>query len=99
MSGIEKGDILNVVHGSNGSVSISHLSVTDESEATAAAGIAVLDNDLERWSGGVLREKCGWEATYSLLNGAELLELGAESTLVGVPCKAAMSIVSGEVNG
>lgn len=39
-------DILDVVHGSNGSISVSILGVTDESEATAAAGIAVLDNDL-----------------------------------------------------
>lgn len=37
--------------------------------------------------------------TYGLLNGAELLELGAESLLIRVPRKASVSIVSGEVNG
>jgi hypothetical protein len=40
----------------------------------------------------------GWEGTYSLLNGAELLELGAESSLIRVPRKASVSIVSGEVD-
>lgn len=44
--GLGCGNILDVVHGSNGSVGISLLAVTDESETTAAAGIAVLDNDL-----------------------------------------------------
>lgn len=55
-------DILDVVHGSNGSVGVSILGETDESEATAAAGIAVLNNDLYSQTGqGVSgREDVGW---------------------------------------
>ena len=38
---------LNVVHGSDGSLGISLLAITDESETTATASVTVLDDDLD----------------------------------------------------
>ena len=37
---------LNVVHGIDGSLGISLLAITDEAEATAAASVTVLDDNL-----------------------------------------------------
>lgn len=38
--------VLNIVHGRDGVLRIAFLSVADEAEATAAASVSVLDNDL-----------------------------------------------------
>jgi hypothetical protein len=51
----ERNDILDVVHGLDGSLSIGLLSVADKSETTAAAGVTVLDDDLWIGSGGFMR--------------------------------------------
>jgi hypothetical protein len=48
-------DILNVVHGLDGSIGIGLLSVANESETAAAAGITVLDDDLWIGSDGFVR--------------------------------------------
>jgi hypothetical protein len=39
-------NLLNVVHGSDSSLSVGLLAVTDETETTAAASVTVLDDDL-----------------------------------------------------
>jgi hypothetical protein len=39
-------NLLDVVHGSDSSLSVGLLAVTDEAETTAAASVTVLDNDL-----------------------------------------------------
>jgi hypothetical protein len=39
-------NILNVVHGGDSSIGIGLLAVADEAEATAAATVAILDDDL-----------------------------------------------------
>lgn len=55
-------NILNVVHGVDGSISISLLSITDESEATAATGVTILDDDLQNInvSGIILDTRVGY---------------------------------------
>lgn len=83
-------NILNVVHGGDSSIGISLLAVADETESTAAATVAVLDDDLSdigviSWSSDM---GVGSGLTYSLLNGTELLELLTERSLVCVPCEA-----------
>lgn len=40
-------DVLDIVHGTDSSIGILLLGVTDETEATAAASITVLDNNLQ----------------------------------------------------
>ena len=40
-------NILNVVHGIDGSLGIGLLTVADETEASAATSVTVLDNDLQ----------------------------------------------------
>jgi hypothetical protein len=47
-------DLLDVVHGGNGLLGILLLEVAHEAEATAPAGVAVLDDDL----GGMVRLGC-----------------------------------------
>lgn len=42
-------DSLDVVHGRNGGISLGVLCETNESESTAAASVAVFDDDLCRW--------------------------------------------------
>ena len=89
-------NILNVVHGVDGSLGIGLLAVTDKAKATAAASVTVLDDDLqdtERLAGLVLaiykNIKQGGKSTYSLLDCAKFLELLTESILISVPCEAA----------
>lgn len=87
-------NILNVVHGIDGSLGIGLLTVADETEASAATSVTVLDNDLQgikhiSWVFSNNIATKGGKLTYSLLNGTELLELLAKSILISVPCKAA----------
>jgi hypothetical protein len=66
--------LLNVIHVCDRGISLRVLSETNEAEATAAAGVAVLDDDLRL----LVRVACAWwNNTYGFLNLAELLELGA----------------------
>jgi hypothetical protein len=77
--------LLNVIHVGDRGISLGVLSETNEAEATAATGVAVLDDDL----GWLARVACAWwNNTYGFLNLAELLELGAQSAVVGVPGEA-----------
>jgi hypothetical protein len=77
--------LLNVIHVGDCGISLGVLSETNEAEATAATGVAVLDDDLD-W---LARVACAcWNNTYGFLNLAELLELGAQSAVVGVPGEA-----------
>jgi hypothetical protein len=82
--------LLNVIHVRNGSIGLGVLTEANETEATAAAGVAVLDDDLRALVKGALGRA---RNTYSLLDLAELLELGTESLVVGVPGEA--SVVAG----
>ena len=88
-------NLLNVVHGGDRSFGIGFLAVTDESKTTAAASVAVLDNDLSNQmyqhevSNGV-----EMSITHSLLNGTEFLELLAQRVLIGVPGKAAEGMLA-----
>lgn len=81
---------LDFIHASNGSFGLTVGLETNESEATAAAGIAVLNHNL---GGGQLSsltlQQCATRDTYSLLDDAKLLELCAESVVICVPGKAA----------
>lgn len=82
---------LDVVHGSDRGVSLGVLSEANETKATAASGITVLHNNL------ILSVNClglNVTETYRLGDLAELLELGAQSAIVGVPCKAAVASIS-----
>ena len=87
---------LDVVHGVDSGLGIGLRSVTDESKATAATGVTVLDNNL----GGEERLAEAQERyvsiglTYGLLDGSELLELLAKSVLVCVPSEATVRVVS-----
>ena len=82
--------LLDVIHLVDGSISLGVLAEANETEATAAAGVTVLDDDLGALVKGALGRV---RNTYSLLDGTELLELGAEGLVVGVPGKA--SVVTG----
>lgn len=80
--------LLNVIHVRDSGISLGVLSEAHEAEATATTGVAVLDDDL-RWL-----VKVAWvrgRSTYRLLDLAELLELGAEGLVVGVPCEATVA--------
>jgi hypothetical protein len=77
--------LLNVIHVCDRGIGLGVLSETNEAEATAATGVAVLDDDLR------LLVKVAWAQynnTYGFLNLAELLELGAEGAVVSVPGEA-----------
>lgn len=83
-------DLLDVVHGRNGSIGASVVSEANEAEATTAASVTVLHDDLFDVSevqfapvARLLRE-----GTHSFVDLAELLELGAQGLVVGVPCEA-----------
>jgi hypothetical protein len=82
---------LNVVHGGDGSLGISFLGVSNESETTATAGVAILDDDLLRTRCISMSLRIGSRdgSAHCLLNGAELLEFLTKSILIGVPRKAA----------
>lgn len=86
-------NLLNVVHLLDSIIGGLLIGEADEAEATATTSITVLDNDLYTGVIESSRRPCGCE-TYSLLNLAILLELGAKSAIVGVPCKATRSKVS-----
>jgi hypothetical protein len=83
-------NILNVVHGGDGSLGIGLLAIPNETEATAATSVTVLDDDLPdiRDQSDCSGIESGSKLTYSLLDGAELLELLTKSVLISVPCKA-----------
>jgi hypothetical protein len=77
--------LLDVIHVSDGGISLGVLGEANEAETTAATGVAVLHDDLQ----SSVRVACGWvKSTYSLLNLTILLELGAESGIISVPCEA-----------
>jgi hypothetical protein len=64
--------LLNVIHVRDRGIGLGVLSETNEAEATAATGVAVLDNNL----GLLARVACAWWSnTYGLLDLTELLEL------------------------
>lgn len=77
--------LLNIVHVSDGGVSLGVLGEANKAETTAATGVAVLYDDL-RLS---VMVACEWARdTYGFLDLAELLELAAESLIIGVPSEA-----------
>ena len=79
--------LLHVVHACNGGISLRVLGKANETEATAATGIAVLDDDLR------MLVKVAWgglKATYSFLDLTELFELLAKNGIVSVPGKASV---------
>jgi hypothetical protein len=84
------GHVLNVVHSGDGSFSICLLAVTNESEATAATSITVLDNDLQRqdMSATSRHDSDDDRFTYGFLDSAKFLELLTERILICVPCEA-----------
>jgi hypothetical protein len=82
--------LLDVIHLLDGSISLGILAEANETEATAAAGVTILHDDLRSLAKGALRRV---RSTYSLLDLTELLELGAKGLVVGVPGKA--SVVAG----
>jgi len=77
--------LLNVIHVSDGGISLGVLGEANEAETTAATGVAVLDDNLL----SLVRVACVWvKSTYGFLNLTVLLELGAESSVISVPCEA-----------
>ena len=79
--------LLNIVHVSDGSVSLGVLGEANKAETTAATGVAVLYDDL-RLSVMVACERA--RDTYGFLDLTELLELATKSLVVRVPCEAAI---------
>lgn len=77
--------LLHVVHVRNGSVSLGVLSEANKAETTAATGVAIFDDNL-RLLVRVMRVRM--KSTYGFLDLTELLELGAECAVVGVPSEA-----------
>lgn len=74
--------LLDVVHACDSSIGLRVRSEANETEATAAAGITVFDDNLRSlvkvaWG--------GMKVTYSLLDLTELLELLAKDGIIGVP--------------
>jgi len=58
-------NILNVVHGVDGSIGIGLLAVADKAKATAAASVTVLDDDLQGterlvWLFSISKYQTGW---------------------------------------
>ena len=82
--------LLNVVHGVNCGFGVGVLSVPDEAEPTASAGVAVLDNDLG-WQNQWSAKTRNGTTHYSLFDLTIFLELGTERTIIGMPCKAAVN--------
>ena len=67
------------------------ISKAHESEATAATGVTIFDDDLRAPSALPLdgsRFVSRIDTAYRLVNLAVFLELLAQSRVVGVPCKA-----------
>jgi len=83
-------DVLDVVHCTNGIVSISLVGKAHETKATGATCVAVLDNNLHAMT---VSRCCTLYAKelepYSFLNGTKLLEFLTKSALISVPGKAA----------
>jgi hypothetical protein len=84
--------ILLVVHGLHSSIGLGVLSIANKAKATAASGIAVLNHDLLRCEhySAYATKFVKQRVTYSFLDLTELLELLAESLVVGMPCKASV---------
>lgn len=83
-------NVLGIVHGADSSFGIGLLAVANETEATAATSVSVLDYDLSdipSISRGPMTQGITI-LTYSFLNGAELLEFLTKSNVIGVPGKA-----------
>jgi len=80
-------NLLNVVHALYSSVGLGVLREADKTESTATTSVAILDHGLDLVS--VYCEDASGKNTNSLLNLTKLLELGAKSRVVSVPCKAA----------
>lgn len=96
--------VLDVVHGRNSILGIGVLGESNEAETAAASSVAVLDDNLlyptlekkrgtpkQIGHGRMVHLSMRGEGavrTYSFLNGAKLLELLSESSLLGVPGKA-----------
>lgn len=79
--------LLHVVHARNGGISLRVLSEANETEATTATGVAILDDDLR------MLVKVAWggmKVTYSFLDLAELFKLLAKNGIVGVPGEASV---------
>jgi hypothetical protein len=83
--------LLLVVHGVHSVGSLIIGSVANETETTAAAGIAVLDDSLEKKvrSDAIGRSEGQKESTYSLLNDTEFLEALAQRLVVCAPGETA----------
>lgn len=79
-------NLLDVVHLLDRIVGGLFVGEADEAEATATTGVAVLNNNLYTILSEGLTSNV--QGTYSLLDLAILLELSAESAIVGVPCEA-----------
>lgn len=84
--------LLLVVHGVHGIGSVIIGSVANETETTAAAGVAVLDDGLENKRvrlDAIGRSEGQNESTYSLLNNTEFLEALAQRLVVCAPGETA----------
>jgi hypothetical protein len=84
--------LLLVVHGVHGVGSLILGSVANETETTAAAGVAVLDDGLENKRvrlDAIGRSEGQKESTYSLLNNTEFLEALAQRHVVCAPGETA----------
>jgi hypothetical protein len=87
-----KMNILNVVHGGDGSLSIGLLLITNETETTAPASVAVFDDNLQRQlviSMSISRDRDEIGDTYGLLNLSKVLKLLTQGILISVPGQAA----------
>lgn len=87
-------DLLDFVHARDCSLRLSVALETDEAEASAAAGVAVFDNNLGRElvHQGFREERC--ERMYRFFDNSEFLELGAQGGVICVPSEAASRDVS-----
>lgn len=95
--------LLDVVHGSDGSLGIIFVRVADESKSTAPTSVAIFDHNLiitgsvskleaESTQMSLLQLDLAKEKTvftYSFVNNAKLLELLSQGSLLGMPGKAA----------
>lgn len=87
---LEQANLLYVVHGSDRSIGLGVLSEADETETTATSSVTVLNDDLKEEVMLVHNYDPGAIFSYSFFNLTVLLELGTESCVVRVPCKAAV---------
>jgi len=84
--------LLDVVHGLNGSIGISIGLVTNETETTAATSVAVYCQSLIFLCRGGLALLPVLD-NNGLLDHAKLLELGAKSLVISVPCEATIVLL------